>query len=243
MAKPTTRQEYIDYCLRKLGKPVININVATDQLDDRVDEALDMFVDHHYDATVEDWLSYPITQTDIDNGYIELPDDIINVIDIIDVSELFAHTNMFSYQYQIAINELSPWQPFDQLDYFMKVTNYDSITSLTNVSPRFDYIRHGRQLKVYYDFAVGYPLGLKVQRILDPNTMTKIWNDPWLKKYGTALFKKQWAENVSKFENIQLLGGVTINGEQLMQRALDEIERLEEELEETYSYPTDFIFG
>lgn len=243
MAKPATRQDFIEYCLRKLGKPVININVATEQTEDRVDEALETYYEKHYDGTYQEWLSYPVTQEDIDNGYITLPEDIQSVTTIMDVNEIYAHTNMFSFQYQIAMETLSPWQPFDAVDYVMKVNNYNSISDLTSVVPTFNFIKHGNRLKINYDFPVGYPLALQVVRVVDPAVFTGVWNDKWLKEYATALIKRQWGENTKKFEQIQLLGGVTISGQQLFDEALQEIEELERTLEETYMEPTDFVVG
>ena len=246
MAKPATREELKEYCLRRLGKPVIQINVDDTQLEDRIDEALEVYQEKHYDATERDWVYYEITQADIDNGYVTVPDDILVVISILPFNEIIAQGNMFSYQYQIALSELSPWHPFDQLDYFMKVTNYESISDMTSVTPTMNFSRHGKKLKIFSelgDLGVGYKLGMQVQRIIDPEQNVSVYNDKWLKEYTTAVFKRQWGENLSKFNEVQLLGGVTINGDRIMQEAMQEIERLNETLEATYSEPTGFIMG
>jgi hypothetical protein len=243
MAKPTSRGEFEQYCLRALGAPVININVAVEQIDDRIDEALELFVDKHMDATIQEWVTYPVTQTDIDNGYIQLPSDILEVVDILPTATIFAHSGMFSYQYQVMIQQLSPWQSFSNLDYYMKMTSFQETLDMTSVSPTFVWQRHGDKLRVNYDFPTDYPLAIKVHRIIDPELETQIWNDRWLKDYCVALIKKQWGENTSKFQNIQLLGGVTIDGNRLVEEANADIERLKEELETSLSYPTDFFIG
>lgn len=242
----TSREELKQYCLRRLGQPVITINVDDTQLEDRIDEALEVYQEKHYDATERDWVYYELTANDFVNGYITLPDDILVVISILPFNEIIAQGNMFSYQYQIALSELSPWRPFNQLDYFMKVTNYESISDMTTVTPTMNFSRHGRKLKVFSelsDLGVGYKFGMQVQRIIDPEETVSVYNDKWLKEYTTALFKRQWGENLSKFNEVQLLGGVTINGDRIMQESLQEIERLHETLENTYMEPTGFIMG
>lgn len=242
----TTREELKSYCLRKLGQPVINVNVDDTQVEDRVDEALETYQEKHYDATERDWVYYELTQQDIDNGYVTIPNDILTVIGLLPFNEIAAQANIFSYQYQIALRELSPWRPLNQLDYFMKVQNYDSVTSMTSVTPTFDFSRHGRKLKIFQELAdlgVGYKLGVHVQRIIDPEQTTAIYNDKWLKEYTTALIKRQWGENLKKMSGITLLGGVELNGQQIFDEAMDEIAQLEETLEETYMLPNDFIVG
>lgn len=242
--KPTNRSELKEYCLRNLGKPVININVDDSQLEDRIDEALEVFNEAHYDGTELDWVSYVMTQQDVDNGYISLPENILSVIQIMPTDALFAQTDMFSFQYQVALSQLSPFQPFNQVDYFLTVTDYQSVRDLTSPEIRFEYIRHDNRLKIFdKDMYAGKHLGLKLYRILDPDVFTGIWNDKWLKQYTTALFKRQWGANTKKFGSVSLLGGVTINGVELFTEALEEIQQLETELEDKYSEPTDFIFG
>lgn len=245
MAKPTTRTEFSEYCLRRLGKPVININVAQEQVEDRIDEAIEVYQEKHFDATEEMWTVYPLTQEDIDNGYITVPEDVLSVVEILPnglLSGGSASSGMFSFQYQIMSNQLSPWQPFDRLDYFLKMTDLEETRQLLDPDPRFRYVRHESKVKIYRkgEFEVGYPVVMRIFKFVDPES---VWNDKWLKSYATALIKRQWGENTSKFQNIQLLGGVTINGEKLFADALQEIERLEEQLDTVYQEPVGFIIG
>ena len=242
----TTRNELKEYCLRKLGKPVININVDDTQVEDRIDEALETYQEKHYDATERDWIYYEITQADIDNGYVTVPENILVVMNVMPFHEIIAHNNMFSYQYQLALSQLSPWQPFDQLDYYMNVVNYESISNMTSVEPTINFSRHGRKLKVFAeleDIGVGYKLAMHVQRIIDPEEVPAVYNDKWLKEYSTALIKRQWGENMKKFNGVQMLGGVELNGQQIFDEALQEIEQLEETLNTTYMEPVGFIMG
>lgn len=243
MAKPVNKQQFGEWCLRKLGAPVINIEVASEQLDDRIDEALDVYTEKHFDATIEEWVAYTVTQQDVDNGYIQLPSDILAVIELLPTAELFAHAGMFSFQYQVAMQQLSPWQSFSNLDYFMTMTSFQETLDMTSVTPTFKFQRHGNKLKINYQFVEGYQLAVKIQRILDPELYTEVWNDKWLKQYATALIKRQWGENLSKHGGVSLLGGVTLNGEAIYQQAESDIEKLLEELQSTYMEPTDMIFG
>lgn len=241
MAKPTTKQEFAEYCLRRLGKPVINIEVADEQIDDRIDEALEVFQEKHYDATEEKWVYYELTQADIDAGYINVPEEFLSVIEVMPASTISTRSaDMFSFQYQIMVNELSPWQPFDSIDYFMKMMSIDETRNMIDVDPRFKFIRHKNQLKIYQNYQAGTKFVFRVFEIVDPQY---VWNDKWLKEYATTLIKEQWGSNVSKFAQIQLLGGVTITGERLLQEAQQEKERLLTQLSEEHMEPTHFIFG
>lgn len=242
MAKLQTKQEFIDYCLRKLGHPVIKINVAQEQLADRVDEAFEVYSEKHFDATEEQWVHYQVTQDDVDAGYIIVPSDILAVISVMPANTLTAtaSSDMFSYQYQIMVNELSPWSPFDSIDYFMKMTSIEETRWLIDVNERFKHVRHESKLTIYKKLSVGENLILRVFRILDQE---KVWNDRWLKQYATALIKLQWAENTGKFTGVQLLGGVEINSDRMLAEAKEEIQKLEQQLNEEFSEPIGFIFG
>lgn len=240
-----SRVELKEYCLRKLGKPVITINVDDTQVEDRVDEALETFQEKHYDATERDWVFYELTQIDLDNGYITIPDDILVIIDILPFNEA-ASGDMFSYQYQVALSTLSPWSKFDQVDYFMNMTNYESIVAMTSVTPTFEFSKHGRKLKVFDNlskFGVGYRLCVHVQKLIDPEESVNVYNDKWLKEYTCSLIKRQWGENLKKMSGITLLGGVELNGQQIYDEAVQEIEQLEETLNDTYMLPINFDVG
>jgi len=248
MAIPSTRADFIEYCLRKLGKPVIRINVADEQVEDRVDEAIQKWHEHHYDGVEELWLGYPLTQNDIDNGYITLPNDILVVADMINLGEVISgsSSNMFSYNYQVALQNLSPFQTLDTINYYITMTNIQSVYDLVNAAPRVHFTRHMNKVKLYQDLSeigVGTILAFKVFRLIDPEQNTSVYNDNWLKRYATALIKEQWGSNMKKHGEIQLLGGVTVNGQQIYDESRQEIQQLEEELETRYSLPVDFFMG
>ena len=93
------------------------------------------------------------------------------------------------------------------------------------------------------DISAGEYLIIECYRKLDPESFTDIYNDIYLKRYLTALFKKQWGSNLSKFNGVVMLGGVTLNGEQVYQQAQEEIDKLEREVRESYDLPVDYMIG
>lgn len=242
MGRPNTRIELGEWCLRKLGKPVININVAPEQVEDRIDEALQLFSENHFDGSEKTWLAYQVTATDVTNGYVTLPETIMNVTDIVYVTK---SGGMFSYDYQIALSNISPFQPMDTLNYYMTMNNIDSINNMVNADQRISYTKHMNKLELFSNGSLveGNVIGLRVYLDIDPDTNTNIYNDTWLKKYLTQLIKKQWGENMKKHSDIQMLGGITVNGQQIYDEADSAIEMLEEELEEKYGDTNDFIIG
>lgn len=246
MAIPSTREDLKQYCLRKLGKPVIRINAADGQLEDRIDEAFQKWQEQHYDATQETWIAYALTQLDIDNGYLTMPNDILIVAETINLSETLAGSGMFSYQYQVALQNISPFQSLDSLNYYMSMVNIQSINDLVNAAPRLQHTRHMNRVELFNDldnYAVGTIIAFRVFKLIDPNDYTSVFNDYWLKKYVTVLFKEQWGSNMKKHGEVQLLGGVSVNGQQIYDEALTEKQQLEEELESRYSLPIDFFMG
>lgn len=241
MAKLKSRQDLIDYCLRRLGAPVLKIDIAPDQIEDRVDEAMQVFIDKHFDATEFDWFAYKLTQDDIDTRYIKIPHDIIDVAQVMPV-------NQCSWQISDAI-----WSIYNQNIKRVDMVNlYISLASISEYlnnfqcEPTFRFNRHMHQLRPAENMDVNYKEGqlyaIKGYKIVDPEVYTDVYDDKWLKKYTTAILKRQWAENLQKFNGVVLLGGVTTNAEALYSQALDDIEKLEEELETQYQEPINIFF-
>lgn len=247
MATVSSRVDLSAWCLRKLGAPVININVAPEQIDDRIDEALQVYQEKHFDATQELWYAYKLTETDITNGYITLPDEFLSVVEIRQLTTNYSSSSdkMFDFNYQIGLNELSPFQSMDLINYYMVVTNYELIMDILTTVPRFEYSRHLNRLVLndnLKSIGVGYPIVMRVYKIIDPDA-SSVYNDRWLKQYAAALIKRQWGENLMKHGQIQMIGGITVNGESIFQQAMDEITKLEDQLNDQFQEPTDFFVG
>ena len=249
MAKPNSRTTFIDYCLRQLGAPVIEINVDDDQVDDRVDEALQFYQQYHADAIEKVYLKHEITSSDITNGYIPLTDAVTDVVRILPIRDTNSSNNMFDIQYQIMLNDMYNLGIMGQiLDYEMKMQHLallDMILDSDDKHISFD--RHKNQLRVDMDWSAEVTAGqyivVECYRIIDPDTFTDVYNDYYLKRYATALIKKQWGQNLLKFEGMTMPGGVQFNGRQLYEDALQDIERLEEEVRLNWEQPVDFYTG
>jgi len=252
MATPATRQQLIDYCLRALGHPVIEINVDDDQLGDRVDESLQFYQEYHSDAIVRNLRKHVLTQDDKDNDYIEIPNsaNIFTVNNVFAISNSQSSTSIFSVDYQIHLNDI-----FDLGGVYGGVVNYEMTKQFMSLVDRnvngmyesIQYSRHKNRVnfhtKVLDDLAVGDYVVFDGYEAIDPDTYTDIWNDMFVKKYTTALFKKQWGLNLSKFEGMQLPGGVTFNGRQTLDDANTEIEKIETEMQLRFEAPPHFFVG
>lgn len=250
MAIPSSRDTFTDYCLRQLGYPVVEVNVDDDQVSDRIDEALQYFNEYHFDGVERFYLKYQLTQTDIDNGYIPTTDLIIGVRNIFPFSgDATASTNngLFNLQYQLRLNDLYDLTN-TSLVYYYSVRNYIAeLDLLLNGTKPIRFNRH--QNRLYIDMAwdqnvrVGSYVIVDCYRALDPVTWSSVWNNLWLKRYATALIKRQWAVNIKKFSGLQLPGGVTLDGDKLYAEATQEIMDLENQMQTSYSLPPDFMVG
>jgi len=248
MANPSSRQGLIDYALRKLGAPVIEINVDDDQLEDRVDEALQFYQEYHSDAIVKMYYKHQITSTDITNTYITLPDAITTVQRILPVSEENSSINMFDARYQIHLNDIFDLGNLGNLSNYSMIQSY--LTTLDMVLNGAEQVRFNRHMNRLFidadwerDFNVGDYLIVDCFQVVDPETYNDVYNDMFLKRYVTALIKMQWGANLSKFDGMQLPGGVQINAQRILEEAREEIAKIEEEMQLKYELPPMFYMG
>ena len=253
MAEPTTRQELIDHCLRRLGKPVVDINLDDDQIEDRVDDALQYFAEYHYDGVERVYLKHEVTQDDIDNSFIDLTSaggvDTGNLI--VSVIRLFRipgdTINMFDVRYQLALNDLYTFGYLDLIHYDQYMRYMNLVNDMLSPDKRIRYHNVTNRLHIDTDmeeeFSVGDFIVMEAYRVLDPSTHTEIFKQRLLKDYLTAQLKKQWGQNLIKFEGVQLPGGVTLNGRQIYDDAVTELERLEVEGRLEYELPDDLMIG
>jgi len=317
MANPSSRQGLIDYCLRRLGHPVIEINIDEDQIEDRIDDAFQFYREYHYDAVEMVYLKVQVTPStailanaeanifvvgdvitgansgatatisstsdtanlvlagvtgtfasgelvtgsrsnsnaivnavtigNYDNRYFDIPDAVVGVTRVLPFSNRSTGINIFDIRYQILINDLYSLMSTDLIYYTQVKTQIELINQLlVGVKPiRFN--RHMNRLYVDMDWAADVDIGsymiVECYRILDPDTFTDVYNDRFLKRYATALIKKQWGENMKKFQGVQLPGGVLLNGQQIFDEALQEIQTLEEEMQSRFELPPDMFVG
>ena len=250
MATPNSRQSLIDYCLRQLGDPVIEINVDPDQIEDRVDEALQYYQEYHDDATVRTYLKHQITATDVANEYIPISSNILFLTHLFPLKGGSITKDFFDIKYQLHLNDIANLQTYmGDLAYYEQMQQYLSLIDMKlNGTPQVQFVRKQNRLYIFGDFAdndleVGDYVVAEVYQIIDPDTHTSIYNDKWLKEYTTALIKRQWGANLIKFEGMQLPGGVTLNGRQIYEDAMSDIERLREEIRLEGEMPVDFFIG
>jgi len=272
MAQPASRQEFTDYCKRQLGAPVLEINVADEQVDDLVDDALQYFHERHFDGVGQVYLKYKITQADIDRGkgtnevgivttsasasingtpttfqfeensnYLQVPPEVLGITKIFrfDGSNTVTN-NMFSVRYQLFLNDIYYWGSTELLTYAMTKTYLEDIDFLLTTEKQIRF--NQRQDRLYLDLdwgsvSVNDYLVIDCTRLLDPNDFTRVYNDSFLKKYLTALIKRQWGQNLIKFQGVKLPGGIELNGRQIYDDAEKDLEIIREQMSNTYELP------
>jgi hypothetical protein len=279
MSKPTTRQELVDYCLRRLGAPILEINLDDDQIDDMVDDALQYFQERHFDGVERMYLKYKITEEDLNRGsaqapngvgivtttgsanisgigttsfnfyessnFNQIPDSVIGIEKVFKFDTSSISAGMFSIKYQLFLNDLYYFNSVELLQYAMVKTYLEDIDFLLTTDKQIRYNK--RQNRLYLDIEWGAKskdtyLIIDCYRILDPNDFTKVYNDSFLKKYLTALLKRQWGQNLIKFRGVKLPGGIELNGRELYEDAEREIEAIRQRMSMDYELPPyDFI--
>lgn len=258
MAKPATREQLIDYSLRKLGAPVLEINVDDDQIDDLVDDAIQYYNERHMDGYIRTFLKFQFDQSTIDamttdtsetaggktyqtqNNYITVPDHIISVIKIFDFTSKNT-TNLFDVRYQWRLNDLWDLTQTEILTYEMVNRRLEDIYFLLEGQKQIRYNLRGNRLYMDLDFKSdvldGDYIIFDCYRAIDPSDYTGVYNDPWLKRYTTALIKRQWGQNLIKFQGAQLPGGITLNGRELYEDGNNEVQKLEDSMIDMYEIP------
>ena len=268
MATPATREQLKQYALRTLGKPVIEINVDDDQLEDRIDEALQYFAQYHYDGIRRTYLKYQYTQADYDRintdtsesvtknsvtttwkeqpGYIVVPESVISVINIFPYSDK-GNLNLFDVRYQLRLNDLYDFSSTSVINYDIVLRHLDFLDHILVGEKPLRFNQHENRLYIDMDWTndllTDEYLVIECYRKLDPSTYTDVWNDIYLKRYTTQLFKKQWGANLSKFNGVTMVGGVTLNGQQIYLEAIQELEKLEQEIRKSYELNPTFMIG
>lgn len=247
MAVPTTRNEFKEYCLRKLGKPVIEINVDDDQIEDRIDESLRYYWDYHFDGTEKLYYKHQVTQQNITDKYITLPENIIGAIRVFPIADPMVRSDdLFNIRYQIALNDLYSLTSVSMVPYYMVMEHLALITEMLVGQQPIRYNRHKDRLYVDMDWGkinVGEYLLVEAYEVIDPDEWTDVWADRWLQNYTTAKIKYQWGSNLTKFTGMQLPGGVQFNGEKILMDSQAEIEKMEAEMISSYSLPVSDMVG
>ena len=273
MATPSTKATLKSYCLRALGYGVIDINVSDDQADDRLDEALQYFAQYHYDGIEKMYLKHLVTSDEVTRArsdaettatdtadssitatwkegksFIPIPSSVVSVVQVFPFTDTGGGSNMFDIRYQLRLNDLFDFSSTSIIQYQMTMNNIDLLEHILVGETPIRFNQHQNRLYIDMDWEndvtadVEY-LIIECYRKLDPTTYTDVYDDIYLKRYTTALLKKQWGANLSKFNGVTMLGGVTMNGEQLYTQALEEQNKLEEEIQLAYMLPINYMVG
>ena len=320
MAQPNSKTTLIDYCLRSLGAPVIEINVDDDQIDDRIDEALQFYQTYHSDSIEKFYLKHKVTGSsltlsaavagnftvgetitgstsggkaviktatgnkitysalinsntpfqnetitggttgstatvsaiskgNIENGYLDTNSLITDVVRVMPIRDAVTSVDMFDIRYQIHLNDLHSVGFMGSLTDYVMSRQFLSLLDevIDNDNKQHSWDKHKSQLRIDMDWdvevAIDDYLVIECYRIIDPDTYTAVYNDYFLKRYATALIKRQWGSNLIKFEGMVMPGGVTFNGRQMFDDANEEILKLEEEARLNWEEPVDFMTG
>jgi hypothetical protein len=244
MAYINNRDQFKAYCLRKLGAPVLEINLDDDQIEDRVTEALNFYWDYHFDGVEKIYYKYQVSAADINNQYITMPDNIIGVINMFPVGQGLNTNNLFNIRYQIALNDLYTLTSVSMVPYYMALQHIQFLeTMLVGMQP----LRYNRIInKCYIDMDwsivnVGDFIVLECYQVVDPDVYTKGYNERLLQNYATALLKEQWGANLIKFSGMQLPGGITFNGDKIYNDGKQEREKYEKVIYDSSLPITDMI--
>jgi len=247
MAVPSSRNDFKEYCLRKLGKPVIEINVDDDQIEDRIDESLKYYYDYHFDGSEKIYYKHQVTDQNKADKYITLPENIIGVTKVFPFTNRTTGMNIFDIRYQILINDLYSLMSTDLIYYSQVRQHLELINQLLVGQKPIRFNKHMNRLFIDMswetDVEVNDFIIIESYRILDPDTYTDVYNDRILKKYATSLLKKQWGTNLKKFSGVQLPGGVLLNGQVIYDEAIEELKEIEEMVRSTYELPIDMFVG
>ena len=267
MAEPTSRAELKDYCLRKLGFPVLEVNVDDDQIEDSIDDALQYYRMRHYDGVELAYMKHIFTAADmtrfssqdttttvgttewkVRDKYIDLPADVVGVTKVFGLASNAVRNNLFGIEYQIFLNDLYAVGSLDFLNYYMVKTWMETMDMVLNNGAFVQYRFNMRQDRLYLDVGEDMMnedmhLVVECHRALDPETFGQVYSDVFLKKYTTALIKRQWGQNLIKFNGIQLPGGVSMNGREIFEDAQREITEIEEASSSTYELPPFDMIG
>ena len=256
MAIITTRDNFKAYCLRRLGAPVIEINIDDAQVEDRIDDAIQYWQDYHFDGLQKFYYIKHITQTDIDQKYISLTDvrdSSNNSLEIIGITRVFPITdsqitvNMFDLRYQLRLHELYDFTSASYVNYTMTQQHLRSLEQMFSGEVPIRFQRHMQRL--YIDWGWSYPNTTNTVVVaecygsINPDVYTRVWNDRWMKEYTTALIKRTWGNNLKKFSGLMLPGGVTMNGDKIYEEAVAEIEKLEGEMQTEYGSPLEMFMN
>lgn len=248
MAQPKTRNEFKNWCLRALGHPVIKIDVDDDQVEDRIDEALEYWKLFHHDAVQRVYVPHQITAGDRANGCIQVANSWVGITRLLPgyTGSPFGHTNLFDLYYQTRLNDYLLYNTTNTLDMYLLNQHLALVDQVYNGQAPIEYNRKMEKLFPYWNWdnvQDGEYVIIEGTMALNPDDYPNIWSDRYLQLLATAYIKKQWGNILKKFNDTKLLGGVSYNGQQIYNEAIDEIDKLHKSIRDEMEEPPRFIVG
>ena len=276
MAVPASRAELKEYCLRRLGHPVLEINVDDDQLDDLIDDAFQYYRERHFDGVEKIYLKHEITADDVTRfdsadetsstlapdaatwssrkNFIEIPEQVVGISKVFGISSSMARNDLFGMNNQYFLMDIFSFSSgfafgnFDMTNYYMIKQYFETLDMIVQTGSLVQFRFNQRQDRLFIDIdkhrmVEGNFLLIECYRFLNPDDFTQVYNDSFVKQYLTALIKRQWGQNLIKFNNVQLPGGVSLNGRQLFEDAQKEIDALMEKSSSYYELPPMDMIG
>jgi len=259
----TSRSQFVDYCLRRLGHPVIEINVDDEQIEDRVNDALQLFGEYNGEGSYRIYVTITITAAMVSRGSIDFdldegtlpsginPDDILSILRVLPFDTSSSSTSFMDAKYQMRLNDIHGMQNgladmagYEQMQQYLSLIDM----KLTG-TPQIQWTRQGNALQIFGDLGgtgdlkAGKSIVAEMYVATSANVNGKLYNNIFLKEYATALIKEQWGANLIKFEGMVLPGGVQLNGRQIYEDAKSEIEVIRQRIYNEYDTPPDFFVG
>lgn len=181
-------------------------------------------------------------------NFIEIPDHVIGISRVFGLTSAFASNEMWGFANQYFLMDIFSFSAgysfanFDLENYYMVKQFFETIDMVVNTGSLVDFRFNKRQDRLYIDIdrdrlKEGNYIVIECYRALDPETWSQVWNDSFVKRYATALMKRQWGQNLIKFNNVQLPGGITLNGRQIWEDGDAEVKDLESRMLTEYSLP------
>lgn len=243
---PQNRQQFKEFVMRKLGAPVIHIEVDETQIEDRIDTALEYYGMYHFDGSKLVYFKKQIDADLMQNHYFPLPQNVIGAVDVFNIGALYSSGNFFNIQYQIALNDLYQLTSQSIVPYFMAFQHIQLLEQLLVGEKALRWNRREGNLYIDMDWTYvqeGTWLIVKAYQTLDPNEFPGVWASRWLQEYAEALIGSQWGKNTSKYKTVPMLGGVTFNGDEILARYSAQKAELEDEMIGSYSPPVSGLLG
>lgn len=239
-------EKFVEYCLRKLGSPMIDINVDQSQIEDRVQDALQYFSEYHFNGVERVYLKHQITAEEAEGRFINTSELVTSVYKVHNVSYSTAES-LFNLEYHLKLDTVFDLTSTQMLDYTLAMQHYQMIGNILGSDPKggtsFTFNKHVNKIFIDTEVNEGDFVLVECYRSLDPAEFTDVWNDMFMKRYATALIKQQWGANLIKFDNVQLPGGLTLDGNKIFEQATAEIEAIEQQVTSKYEDPIDFFVG